>query len=79
MLSGTAGVMKRVPAHLVDEQQHHLVLCLILGFHALTGCGTMLPLSGKGKNTCWKMFITYAHLLTGIARDDNVDGTWAFV
>ena len=34
---------------------------------------------GKGKNTCWKMFIKYAHLLTGEVRDDNVDDAWAFV
>ena len=39
----------------------------------------MLPLSGKGKNTCWKMFIKYAHLLTGVVKDDNVDGAWVFV
>ena len=39
----------------------------------------MLPLSGKGKNTCWKMFIKYDLLLTGVVRDNNVDGAWAFV
>ena len=39
----------------------------------------MLPLYGKGKNTCWKMFIKYTHLLTGVVRDDNVDDAWAFV
>ena len=39
----------------------------------------MLPLAGKGKNTCWKVFIKYAHLLTGVVRDDNVDDAWAFV
>ena len=39
----------------------------------------MLPLSAKGKNTCWKMFMKYAHLLTGIVRDDNADDVWAFV
>ena len=39
------------------EQLPHLVLSIIFGFHALTGCNTMLSLSGKGKNTCWKMFI----------------------
>ena len=25
------------------------------------------------------MFIKYAHLLTGVARDDNVDDAWVFV
>ena len=25
------------------------------------------------------MFIKYAHLLTGVVRDDNVDNAWAFV
>ena len=40
----------------------------------------MLPLSGKGKNTCCKMFITYAHCLTGVAlRNNNVDDVWPFV
>ena len=39
----------------------------------------MLPLSGKGKNTCWKRFIKCAHLLTGVVRDTNVDDAWAFV
>ena len=39
----------------------------------------MLALSGKGKNACWKMFIKYVHLLTGVVRDDNVDDAWAFV
>ena len=39
----------------------------------------MLPLSGTGKNTCRKMFITYAHLLTGGVRDDNFDDAWKFV
>ena len=61
------------------EQLPHLVLSIILGFHALTGCNTLLPLSGKGKDTCWKMFFKYAHILTGIVRDDNVDDAWAFV
>ena len=65
MLSGTVRVMKCVPLHCVAEQLLHLVLSIILGFHALTGCNTMLPLFGKGKNTCWNMFIKYAHLLTG--------------
>ena len=36
-------------------------------------------LSGKGTNTCWTMFMKYAHLLTGVVRDDNVDGALAFV
>ena len=39
----------------------------------------MLPLSGKGKNTCWKLIIKYAHVLIGEVRDDNVDDAWAFV
>ena len=39
----------------------------------------MLPLSRKGKKTCWKIIIKYAHLLTGVIRDDNVDDAWAFV
>ena len=39
----------------------------------------MLPLSGKGKYTCWKRFIKCAHLLTGVVRDANVDDAWAFV
>ena len=39
----------------------------------------MLSFSDKGKNTCWKMFVKYAHLLTGEARDDDVDDVWAFV
>ena len=49
MLSGTARLMKCVPSHFVAEQLPHLELSIILGFHALTGCNTMLPLSGKGK------------------------------
>ena len=79
MLSGTSRVMKCVPSHFVAEQLPHFVLSIILGFHALTGCNTLLPLSGNGKKTCWKMFIKYAHLLTGVVRDDNVDDAWAFV
>ena len=79
MLSGTARVMKCVPSHFAAEQLPHLVLSIILGFRAQTGCSTMLPLSGKGKNTCWKMFIKYAHLLTGVVRNDIVDDVWAFV
>ena len=75
--SGTARVMKCVPAHFVAEQLSHLVLFIILGFRALTGCDTMLPLSGKGKSTCWKMFIKHAHLLTVVVRGDNVDDAWA--
>ena len=55
------------------------VLSIILGYRALTGCNTLLPFSGNGKKTCWKMFIKYAHLLTGVVRDDNVDDAWAFV
>ena len=79
MLSGIAGVMKCVPVHLVAEQLPKSVLSNILGFHALTGCNTMLYFSDKGKNTCWKMFVKYAHFLTGVARDDNVDDDWAFL
>ena len=78
MLSGIARVMKCVPAHVVAEQPLHLVLSIMLGFHALTGCQTMQPLSSTGKNTCWKMFIKYAYLLTGVVRNDNVDAR-AFV
>ena len=73
MLSGKARVMKCVPFHFVAKQLPHLVLSITLGCHALTGCNMTLLLSGKGKNTCWKMFIKYAHLFTGVVRDDNVD------
>ena len=39
----------------------------------------MLPLSGKGKYTCWKRFIKCAHLLTGVVRDANVDDACMFI
>ena len=39
----------------------------------------MLSLSGKGKNTCGKMFVKYANLLTGVVRGENVDDAWVFV
>ena len=45
----------------------------ILGVHVLTGCDTMLPLSDKGINICWKIAIKYANLLSGVVRDDNVE------
>ena len=45
-------VMKCVSAHFVTEQLPVLALFIILGFRPLTGCDTMIPLSGKGKNTC---------------------------
>ena len=38
----------------------------------------MLSYSGKGKNTCWKMFIKYVHLLTGVVKDDNGASTFVF-
>ena len=38
MLSGTARVMKCAPAYF--EKLPHLVLCIILGLHVLTGCNT---------------------------------------
>ena len=80
MLLGTARVVKCVPVLSVSEQLPHLVLSIILGVHALTGCDTiMLPLYGKGTNTCWEMLIMYAHLLTVVIRDDNVYDAWAFV
>ena len=79
MLSRTARVLKCIPVHFVAEQLPHLILSIILGFHALTGRDSMLPLSGKGKNTRCKMFIKYALLLTEVVRDDNVDDDWAFV
>ena len=71
--------MKCIPSHSDAKQPPHLVLSISLGFRALAGCKIMLPLSSKGKNACWKMFIKYAHLLTGVVRDDNVDGAWVFV
>ena len=71
--------MKCVPAHCVAEQLTHSVLSIILGFHALTGCDIMLPLSAKSNKTCWKLFIKYANLLIGLVRDDNADDAWAFV
>ena len=64
VLIGLDALRNSVPSHFVAEQLPHLILPIILGFHALAGCNTMLNLSGKGKNTCWKMFIKYAHLLT---------------
>ena len=79
VLSGTAGKMKYIPAHLVTEQLPKSVLSKISGFRTLTGCNTMLCFSDKGKNTFWKMFVKYANLLSGRARDDNVDDAWAFV
>ena len=79
MLSGTARVMKYVPAPFVSEQLPRMVLSIILGFHVQTGRDSMLPLSGRGKNVCWKMFIKYAHPLTGVVRDDNVDDARVFV
>ena len=79
MLSGTAGVMKCVSTNLVAEQLPKSLLSYVLGFRALRGCNTMLCFSDKGNNTCWKMFVTYAYLLTGVARDDNIDDAWAFV
>ena len=36
-------------------------------------------MSDKGKNTCWKMFIKYPHLPTGVGSDDNVDAAEKFV
>ena len=63
IISRTARVMKCVPAHFVAIMLPHLVLSIILGFHPLKDCNTMLPLFSKGKNTCWKMFIKYAHQL----------------
>ena len=66
------------PAVLIGSQ-YCLVLSIILGFQALTGCNTILPLSGKGKKTCLKMFNKYAHLLTYVVRYDNVDDAWTFV
>ena len=71
--------MKCVPGHFVSEQLPHLVLSIIFGFHVLTGCDTTLPLSDKGKNSCWIMFIKYAHLRTGLVRNDNVHYAWTFV
>ena len=62
-----------------SEQLPHLVLSIILAFHMLTGCDTMQPLSGKGKNICLTMFIKYAHLLTGVVRGDSVNGASVFV
>ena len=79
MPSGTARVMKGIPSHLVAEQLPHLVLSIILSFHALIGCNTMLHLTGKGKNTCRKRFIKYVHRLTGVVRDGNVGDAWAFI
>ena len=29
-------------------------------------------LFGKGKNICWKLFIKYASLLTGVVRGKNI-------
>ena len=52
--------------HFVAEQLTHLVLSFILGFHAQTVNNTMISLSIKGKNTCWKMFMRCAHLLTRV-------------
>ena len=37
------------------------------------------PYHSKSNYTCWKMFIKYAHLLTGVVRDDNVNDAWPFV
>ena len=70
--------MKCAPPHFVAEQLPHLVLFINLGFHALTGCYTMLLLSGNGKNTCC-MFIKYSHFPTGVVMDDNVDDVCVFL
>ena len=39
----------------------------------------MSSYSGIGKIlTCWKLFIKYVHLLSGVGRGDNVAGAWTF-
>ena len=39
----------------------------------------MSSFSGIGKIlTCWKLFIKYVHLLSGVGRGDNVAGAWTF-
>ena len=45
-------------------------------YYAKILCNTI---SDKGQNTCWKMFIKYAHLLTGVARVVYIDDALAFV
>ena len=40
--------MRSYPDFLLLNSYPHLVSSIILDFHALTGCDTMLPLSGRG-------------------------------
>ena len=56
----------------VAEQLTHLVLPIILGILCANECNTEL-------NTCWKIFIKYAYLLTKVVRNDNFDDALAFV
>ena len=35
----------------------------------------MPSFSDKGRDTCWKVFIKYPYILTGVRKDNNVDAT----
>ena len=56
----------------------------IIAFHAVTGCDVTSQFSGKGKRTCWKVFLKKPELLHAIGSsaectDDAMKGAEKFV
>ena len=63
-MSGTKNDHKRVPIH--GMKLDASLWSVLPGFHALTGCDTVIQFSGNGKVTAWKAFENNSQLLIGL-------------
>lgn len=62
--SGTSKHPKYIPVHSINQAPS--VIDILMAFHAVTGCDTTSQFSGKGKHTCWKVFLKEPDLLQAI-------------
>lgn len=62
--SGTSKDPKYIPVHSINLAPS--VIDNLMAFHAVTGCDTTSQFSGKGKRTCWKVFLKEPDLLQAI-------------
>lgn len=64
--SGTAKDPKYTPIHSISLAPS--VIENLIAFHAVTGCDTTSQFAGKGKRTCWKVFLKEPELLKEIGE-----------
>jgi len=68
MLSETSKDTKRYSVHTIYQKIALEVVENLLCFHAITGCDTVSSFAGRGKKSCWAVFLQHPDLLKGVGQ-----------